>query len=40
MSLKSVIVGSRAFAMDDDSVCEGPMSVLDEVEVSGFVKSV
>lgn len=40
VSLKSVIVGFRAFAMDDDSVCEGPMSVSDEAEVSGFIESV
>jgi len=40
VSLKPVIVGSGAFAMDDDSVCEGPMSVLGEAGVSGFVKSV
>lgn len=40
VSSKPVKVGSGACAMDDDSVCEGPMSVLGEAGVSGFVKSV
>jgi len=40
VSLKPVIVGYGASAMVGDSFCEGPMSVSDEAEVSGFIESV